>query len=136
MPPHRPVEGRDVGRAREHVDIVAGIAAGAERRVDGRALDVQQVDADPVGEVLHASVHESQAHRKRHADLRLVHARCTTSSSTLPIRSICASRRKRRAHSVQDDASTSRARRMAVARSSGVGEPAWNPFTPSLTVSR
>ena len=73
-------------RAHEHVDVAARVAAGPERRIDRSALDVEQVDPDLLGQVLHGGMPESQAHRKRHADLGFAHARCTTSSITLPRR--------------------------------------------------
>ena len=93
MLPHRAVESIDLGRAHQHVDIGSRVAAGPELGGDRGTLDVQEIDAELVGEVLDGRVSEAQAHRQRHADLGFAHARCTTSPITLSRRTTCASSR-------------------------------------------
>ena len=62
MLPHRPVERRHVRRAHEHVDVAARVAAGPKRWIDRSPLDVEEVDPDLPGQVLHGGMPESQAH--------------------------------------------------------------------------
>ena len=83
MTPHRSIEGLDMTRAHEHVNIAARVATRSERPIDGRSLDMQQVDTDRVGKMLDGGMPEPQAHHKRHIHLGSVHACCTTSSITL-----------------------------------------------------
>ncbi|BDZ54901.1 hypothetical protein GCM10025870_19740 [Agromyces marinus] len=71
---HRPsaarqgaVEHRHLVRAHHHVDVGAE-RPGSQGRIDGGTLDVQDVGADPVGDVLDGRMPELQAHLKRHAD--------------------------------------------------------------------
>ena len=65
--PQRAVETGDVIGAHETSTSLPGYAPGRSDGSTAAPLDVQHVDADLVGEVLHGGVSESQAHRERHA---------------------------------------------------------------------
>ena len=47
----------------DDVDVAAGAGAGAQAGVDGRALDVEDVDTDRLGESLHRGMGELDPHR-------------------------------------------------------------------------